>query len=375
MSGPAQNVQNLAMDMKAMVMAAGKGTRLLPLTATRPKPMIPLLNEPILDHMMKSLKDAGIDETIVLVDYLSDKIVRHLGNGERLGMKVEYTTDNIVRGTAGAVKNAASRLREPFIVVSADVLTTIDLRKLISAHESMGTQITMALSRVRDPSQYGVAIMDDTNRVTRFLEKPKREEAFSNLVNAGMYVCEPGVLDIIPDGSQFDFSRNLFPKMLSGGDAIGGHPFDDYWNDVGLPSTYLGATRDMVEGRLESGHSMTVTADDGDMKYGRLVTGSNCSIAASVDIDGFAVLGDNVTLGKNVTISHSVVYSNTEIGDDSVISEAIVGEGAVLGKSVTLDQGVVIGDRTRIGEGSRIGHNIKIWVHSRLGPGTKMLHT
>ena len=361
--------------MKAIVMAAGKGTRLLPLTATRPKPMIPLLNEPILDHMLKSLKNAGIDEATVLVDYLSDSIVRHLGNGERIGMKVEYTTNNIMRGTAGAVKHAASDLHEPFIVVSADVLTTLDFRKLISAHESMGTKITMALSSVRDPSQYGVAIMDDMNRVTRFLEKPKREEAFSSLVNAGMYVCEPGVLELIPERTQFDFSRNLFPAMLSKGEAIGGHPFDDYWNDVGIPSTYLGATRDMVEGRLESGLRNTAAAEYEDMKYGRLVTGSNCSIAASVDIDGFAVLGDNVTLGKNVTISHSVVYSNTEIGDNSVISEAIVGEGAMLGKSVTLDQGVVIGDRTRIGEGSRIGHNIKIWVHSRLGPGTKMLHT
>lgn len=362
--------------MKAIVMAAGKGTRLLPLTATRPKPMIPLMNEPMLDHMMKVLKAAGIDETIVLVDYLSDKIVQHLGDGERMGVKVEYTTDNIRRGTAGAVKNASLTLKEPFVVVSADVLTTINLRKLIDAHSSSGTLITMALASVRDPSQYGVAITDDRNRITRFLEKPKREDAFSDLVNAGMYVCEPGVLELIPDETRFDFSRDLFPLMLSKGEAIGGHRFNNYWNDVGIPSTYLGATRDLMEGRLESGHHETVSVeDDDDTMHGRLVTGSNCSIAASVHIDGFAVLGDNVTLGNDVMLSHSIVYSNTEIGDNSVISEAIIGEGAALGKSVTLDEGVVIGDRTRIGEGSRIGHNIKIWVHSRLGPGTKMLHT
>ncbi len=361
--------------MKAIVMAAGKGTRLLPLTATRPKPMIPILNEPILDHMLKSLKEAGIDEATVLVDYLSDRILGHLEDGSRLGMKVDYTLDNIARGTAGAVKNAASALHDPFIVVSADVLTRIDFRKFVSAHSSTDAPITMALSSVRDPSQYGVAIMDDRNRVTRFLEKPKKEEAFSNLVNAGMYMCDPHILDMIPEGVQFDFSRQLFPLMLSKGVAIGGHPFDEYWNDVGIPSTYLGATRDMVEGRLESGQRTSAAVEEEDMMHGRLVTGSDCSLAASVGIDGFAVLGDNVTLGKNVTISHSVIYSNTEIGDGSIISEAIIGEGVVLGKSVTLDQGVVIGDRTRIGEGSRIGHNIKIWVHSRLGPGTKMLHT
>jgi len=361
--------------MKAIVMAAGKGTRLLPLTATRPKPMIPLMNEPMLDHMMKVLKAAGIDETIVLVDYLSDKIVQHLGDGERMGVKVEYTTDNIRRGTAGAVKNAASALKEPFVVVSADVLTTINIRKFIDAHSSGDSLITMALATVRDPSQYGVAITDDRNRITRFLEKPKREDAFSNLVNAGMYVCEPGVLDLIPDETQFDFSRDLFPLMLSKGAAVGGHAFSNYWNDVGIPSTYIGATRDIMEGRLESGYLETVAVEDDDTMHGRLVTGSNCSIAASVHIDGFAVLGDNVTIGNDVMLSHSIVYSNTEIGDNSVISGAIIGEGAVLGKSVTLDEGVVIGDRTSIGEGSRIGHNIKIWVHSRLGPGTKMLHT
>ncbi|MBX8631536.1 MAG: NDP-sugar synthase [Thermoplasmata archaeon YP2-bin.285] len=360
--------------MKAIVMAAGKGTRLLPITATRPKPMIPLLNEPIMDNMMSVLRNAGIDEAVILVDYLSDRIVNHLGDGKRFGMKIDYTTDNIRRGTAGAVRYAAREMDEPFVVVSADVLTTIDLRKLIKAHEESDARITMALSTVSDPSQYGVAILDGSNRITRFQEKPRREEAFSNLVNAGMYICDPEIVKMIPDNTPFDFSRDLFPRMLSEGELIGGYAFDGYWNDVGLPSTYLGATRDMIEGRVE-GHVSEITADEDEITYGRIVTGSNCSISASVQIDGFAVLGDNVVAGKNVRISHSIIYSNTLIGDNSVISDAIVGEGVILGRDVTLDEGVVIGDRTKIGEGSRIGHNIKIWVHSRLGPGTKMLHT
>ena len=361
--------------MKAIVMAAGKGTRLLPITATRPKPMIPLLNEPILDHMMKVLRESGVTEATVLVDYLSDKIVRHLGDGSKYGMEVQYTTDNIKRGTAGAVKFAAEDISEPFLVVSADVLTTIDLRKFIESHHENRAVVSMALSSVRDPSQFGVAILDENNRVTRFQEKPKREEAFSNLVNAGMYVCAPEAMKLIPADRPSDFSRDLFPLMLSRNDRIYGFTFDSYWNDIGLPSTYLGATRDLIEGRVDGQAAEESISDDEEMKHGRLVTGSNCSISASVQIEGFAVLGDNVSVGKNVKLSHSIIYSNTLIGDNSIISDAIVGEGVILGRSVTLDEGVVIGDRTRIGEDSRIGHNIKIWVRSRLGSGTKMLHT
>jgi len=360
--------------LKAVVMAAGKGTRLLPLTATRPKPMIPLLNEPMIDHMFRVIKDARITECTVLVDYLSDKIVQHVGDGSRYSMSVDYTTDNIKRGTAGAVKFAAREEKEPFLVVSADVLTTIDLRRFIDAHEKSGEVVTMALSEVEDPSQYGVAIVDERERVTRFQEKPRKEEAFSRLVNAGMYVCDPHLLSLIPDDGAFDFSRELFPLMLKREIPIQGYIFENYWNDVGIPSTYLDATRDMVEGKLESGRRIPRGRDD-DMTYGRLVTGRNCYIDASVEIEGFAVLGDDVTVGKDVRISHSIIYSNANIGSSSVISEAIVGEGVSIGDKVILDEGVVIGDRTTIGSESRIGHNIKIWHHSRLGPGTKMLHT
>jgi len=354
-------------------MAAGKGTRLLPLTATRPKPMIPLLNEPIMDHMISVLKHAGIAEATILVDYLSDRIVKHLGDGSSFGMEIDYTTDNIKRGTAGAVRYATRNEKEPFLVVSADVLTTIDLREFIKAHENGEAGITMALSTVSDPTQYGVAVTDERNHIVRFQEKPKKEEAFSNLVNAGMYVCDPNILPLIPEDRPFDFSRDLFPLMLKKGLPIQGFPFQNYWNDVGLPSTYLDATRDMVEGRVYG--EPIVQAEIDEVPHGRLITGDNCTIDASVTIDGFAVLGNNVTLGKNVRISHSIIYSNTQIADGCVISQSIVGEGVQLGKGVVLDEGVVIGDWTRIGSESRIGHNIKIWHHSRIGAGTKMLHT
>ncbi|MEM3852354.1 MAG: NDP-sugar synthase [Methanomassiliicoccales archaeon] len=360
-------------SLKAMVMAAGKGTRLLPLTATRPKPMIPLLNEPIMDRMMENLKKAKIDEAVVLVDYLSDRIVNHLGDGSSHGMHITYTTDNIKRGTAGAVKYAAQSERDTFVVVSADVLTSLDIRKFIDTHLSGEAPVTMALSTVSDPTQFGVAVLDENGMITRFQEKPKREEAFSNLVNAGLYVCEPDILNLIPDNNKFDFSRDLFPLMLQKGMPIAGYQFRDYWNDVGLPSTYLQATSDLVEGRVE-GNFLQVGSID-EVPHGRLITGRNCTIDGSLVIDGFAVLGDNVHIGKNIRISHSIIYSNCSISDGCVISQAILGEGVQLGSGVVLDEGVVVGDWSRVGEDSRIAHNIKIWHHSRIGPGTKMLHT
>lgn len=359
--------------MKAIVMAAGKGTRLLPLTATRPKPMIPILNEPIMDRMLSCLRRAGFREATVLVDYLSDRIVNHLGDGSSFGLEVDYTTDNIKRGTAGAVRFAASKEEEPFLVVSADVLTSLNLEKFVGAHQKSDAGITMALSEVSDPTQYGVAIVDEKGNISRFQEKPSREEAFSNLVNAGLYVCDPEVLSLIPDDRPFDFSRDLFPLMLKKGIPIQGFPFNEYWNDVGMPSTYLSATSDMVEGRIEAVPVITGNLDD--VPHGRLIAGDNCTIDGSVVIEGFAVLGHNVTLGRNVHISHSIIYSGTEIGDGTRISQSILGEGVSIGRNVVLDQGVVIGDGTVIGNESRIGHNIKIWHHSRIGSGTKMLHT
>lgn len=360
--------------MRAIMMAAGKGTRLLPLTATRPKPMMPLLNQPIMDSMLSLVKSAGIDDVTILVDYLSEQIVSHVGDGSKFGLKVDYTADNIRRGTAGAVRNAAEGEKEPFLVVSADVLTTIDLRKMIDAHSNSNAHVTMMLASVSDTSQYGVAMLDERGRITRFHEKPRREDAFSNLVNAGIYVCSPDILPSIPDDTEFDFSRQLFPLMLKSGQQIGGYRFSGYWNDVGMPSTYLAATQDMVDGKLEEDALARKNYSD-EPAYGRLITGRNCHIDASASIDGWAVMGDNVRIGKDVKLSRSIIYSNTQIGDSSLISEAIVGEGVSIDGAVTLDQGVVIGDGTRIGSDSRIGHNIKIWHHSRLGSGTKMLHT
>ncbi len=360
--------------MKAIVMAAGKGTRLLPLTATRPKPMVPILNNPIIDSMLLAVRNAGITDATILVDYLSDQIVHHIGDGSKFNMKVDYTTGNIKRGTAGAVKNAIQNEKEPFVVVSADVLTNIELKEIVDSHTNSNAHVTMMLTKVTDTSQYGVALLDEKDMIVKFQEKPKREDAFSNLVNAGIYVCDPDAFSNVPEGAEFDFSKDLFPLMLRRDMQIHGYSFDGYWNDVGQPSTYLAATEDVVDGRLEKRQDRTLPYPD-EPTFGRLITGRNCEIAASAMIDDFAVLGDNVRIGRGVRLSRCVIYSNSEIGDSSAVSEAIVGEGVTIERAVTLDQGVVIGDMSRIGEESRIGHNIRIWHHSRLGPGTKMLHT
>lgn len=343
------------------------GTRLLPLTIYRPKPMIPFFNKPLMEYMVNNLVEVGVDEIIVLVGYLKEKIIEHFGDGKEFGVEIKYSNgENVKFGTAGALKRAEKFIEGTFIVASSDVLTNLDFKSLLEFHAKKGGIATMALTKVEDPSPYGVAVLDDEGKILYFKEKPRREEAPSNLVNAGIYVFEPEILDLIPKGKPFDFSLNLFPKMLEEGIPIYGFPFDEYWNDVGRPSTYLQATEDVFLGKLKLPQISVGRLKGNVERGGSLFTGSRC-ILRNPKVSGFAVLGDNVEIGRDVKIERSVIFSNVTIEDGAEIREAIIGENVYIGKGVTIEPGSVIGDNSIIEEHSRIGANVKIWADSRVG--------
>ncbi|MGQ9582658.1 MAG: sugar phosphate nucleotidyltransferase [Thermoplasmatota archaeon] len=358
--------------MDVVVMAAGRGTRLLPLTLSRPKPMIPFFNTPLIDYILYGVSRLNVDRVFMLVDYMQEQMMRHCGDGSKYGLHIGYYTNNEPFGTAGACNKVVRELSSPFLVVSGDIVTNLDLGGLISFHESRGGEATIALSRVENPSQYGVALLDEEKRVRRFLEKPSREEAFSNTVNAGVYVLEKEVFREVPPGANLDFSKHLFPRLLERGSALYGYEFQDYWNDIGLPSTYLAASEDAIKGklRLRTIHPRGAPFSNGERA---LITGRNCAIHGSIHVEGFAILGDGVEVGKNVEMSRSIIWSGSRIGDSVRLKETIIGEGCEIGSGTVLDTGCVAGDRCTVGEDCRIGTNIKLWYGSRLGPGTVMI--
>lgn len=353
--------------MQAVLMAGGKGTRLLPLTVYRPKPMIPFFNKPMAEYILKNLVSMGVDEIFILVGYLKERIMEYFGDGSDMGIEIHYSNkDNIKLGTAGATRKVVDKMEDTFIVASSDVLTNLDLRAFYEYHMRKKALATIALSRVDDPTQYGIAIIDNEGRILRFKEKPKPEEAFSNLVNAGIYAFEPEAFDLVPKGQNFDFSKDVFPRMLEDNLPLYGFPFEEYWNDVGRPSSYLQAVHDVFLGRLKLSE-VRVDSLKGNIEYGGAIfTGRRCRIRR-FDVRGFAVLGDNVEVGRNVVIDRSVILSNTIIEEGAEIREAIIGENVHIGKGVQIKEGSVIGDNSVIEEFSKIGSNVKIWVESRIG--------
>ncbi len=353
--------------MKAVVLAGGRGTRLLPLTVYRPKPMIPFFNRPLMEYALLNLISAGVDEVYVLVGYLKERIIDYFGDGGEWGVEIHYSNgDNIKLGTAGATKKVVKHMDDTFFVVSSDVLTNLDLKALYKYHRSKNALATIALSSVDDPTQYGIAIIDSDGRILRFKEKPKQEEAFSNLVNAGIYVFEPEAFDLVPKAKEFDFSKDLFPRMLENDLPLYGFTFNEYWNDIGRPSSYLQATKDVFAGRLALPGLRTESLKGNLEHGGAIVTGRRC-ILRKPDIRGFAVIGDDVEIGRNVKIERSVIFSGVTIEDGAEIKETIIGENVRIGKGVVIQPGSVVGDNTLIEDFSKIGSNVKIWVESRIG--------
>ncbi|MGH2728180.1 MAG: nucleotidyltransferase family protein, partial [Actinomycetota bacterium] len=238
--------------MKAVIMAGGEGTRLRPLTSNQPKPMVPMVNRPLMEHIVLLLKRHGFTDVIVTIQFLASLVRTYFGDGEDLGVSLAYATEETPLGTAGSVKNAEGALDESFLVISGDALTDIDLEKVAAYHREKGALATVVLSRQPDPLEYGIVIADEEGRIERFLEKPGWGQVFTDTVNTGIYILEPEIFRHIPADTPYDFSKDLFPKLLEQGAPVFGYIAEGYWCDVGTIEAYLRAHKDVLERRVQA---------------------------------------------------------------------------------------------------------------------------
>ena len=373
--------------MKAVILAGGYGTRLRPLTYTRPKPMLPLAGKPILQHIIESLADYDFREIIVTENYLSKLIEDYFGDGSKFGVEITYFREDKPLGTAGSVKNAGSCLDDTFIVIQGDNLTDINLKLVTKFHKKRKGVATIALTPVENPTEFGIAELNKRGQIVRFLEKPKPEECFSNLVNTGLYVFEPSILDLIPKDTAYDFSKDLFPSLLEE-EGIYGYEVRGFWSDIGRPKGLLKANRWILsrlrkalkkvpikegvlkEGAVTIGEDATIPA--GARIFGPVIIGGGTKIESDVTIASNSALGQRVKIGRGCTIAGSIIYEDTVIGGDSRINYSIIGESCEIGSAVTLSPNSVIGAGCKIGEKAKILPDTRIWPGIEIVPGSRI---
>ena len=371
--------------MKAVIMAGGFGTRLRPLTAHVPKPLVPVGNVPIMEHTVRLLKRHGFSDLVVLLYFMPETITSHFGDGSRWGVHMTYITPAADLGTAGAVRFAAEESGEPVLVMSADVLTDFDLEAAAAFHRAKGAEATMVLTRVEQPLAYGIVITDEEGRILRFLEKPAWGEVFSDTINTGIYLLEPSVFGAIPPQRPYDFGKELFPALLASGRSLWGHVARGYWRDVGDLTEYRTAHIDLLQGAVgvdipgerHEGAGHTVWLDEGArVDYsarltGSVIVGRNAHIAPGARV-GNSVIGADSLVHAGADIQGSVLWDGVEIGAGAVIKEAVIGRKTIVRANAFLAEGVVIADSCRIGEGSVVKANVKVWPYKEVEDGATL---
>jgi mannose-1-phosphate guanylyltransferase/phosphomannomutase len=367
--------------LKAIVMAGGKGTRLRPLTCDRPKPMVPVVNRPMLEHVIDLLKIHGFHNIIATLYYMPDVIEDYFGDGNRFGVTMHYSVESTPLGTAGSVKACERYLDSTFLVISGDALTDIHLIEAVEFHKSKGAIATIILTRVTTPLEYGVVITDNDSRITRFLEKPSWSEVFSDTVNTGIYILEPEALRLFDAGQQFDFSKNLFPLILKKGLPLFGYVADGYWSDVGNIEQYRQTHYDILQGLVEIsipgdeiaegiyiGTGTEIHSNAG--LAGPMIIGDHCRIRQNVDISPGTVIGHNNILSEGVSLKRSVLWDDSFFGKDAELRGAIVCSKASLKEKSKVFEGSVVGSGSILGVRSIIKPGVKIWPEKLIDAGT-----
>ena len=340
--------------MKAMALAAGKGTRLFPLTGEVPKPMAPIVDTPIIEHIFSLLASHGVKEVNVNVHYLADTLLKAYGEESRVnGMSVNLSREDTLLGTAGGVKRLAGRFDETFVVVSGDALTDVDIGELVAFHKERGALATIALRRVFDTSEFGVVMVDGDGNILGFQEKPDPKEAISTLANTGIYVFEPRALDYIPEDTFFDFAQDVFPKFLENGERFVGYQGDFYWSDIGTLQAYRQAQYDVLSDKVK-------VEIPGEKRGESLWVGEDAQIHPTVKMDGYVVVGRDAVVGRdvvlagdvtvgsdcwirpNATIKRSILLPGASVGDGAYLEDCIVGHGYDVRAGETIRGGALI---------------------------------
>jgi mannose-1-phosphate guanylyltransferase len=337
-----------------MVLAAGKGTRLFPLTGEIPKPMAPVVGKPIIQHIFELLAETELEEVHVNVHYLADNILDAYGNTTDInGTKIYMTREDKLVGTAGSVKQIADRFDETFVVIMGDALTDIDVREVVAFHKERAAIATLALVRVADTSQYGVVELNSEQNIARFQEKPHPGEALSNLANTGIYVLEPEALDYIPGNTFFDFARDVFPRLMEAGETIAGYESNSYWSDIGNLGAYKAAQRDALSGRVR-------LRIPGERLDEGLWVDRSTHLPSTVTLEGRMMIGRDVVIGRGATL----------IGDTTVGSGCWVRSGATIKRSILLP-GSFVGEGAHL-EDCVVGHGYHVRPRERIRGGALM---
>ena len=367
-------------------MAGGEGTRLRPLTSNQPKPMVPVVGKPCMEHILELLRAHGLEDVIVTVAFLPQAIRAYFRDGEGLGLRIEYSVEESPLGTAGSVRLASGALDDTFVVISGDALTDIDLSRLVAFHKEKGAAATIGLKSVENPLEFGIVVTDEDGRIERFLEKPSWGQVFSDTINTGIYVLEPEVLKHIPDDRPYDFSKELFPLLLEMGRPLYGFVCDGYWQDIGDLDQYRQANFDALDGsvrlsipgiRLRGNVWIGegVELDDLDVVEGPAFVGANCRIAADATVGPYSVLGPSVTLRERARTAHSVVDASSHIGRSSLVEGAILGRSCDIRAHVRIHEGVAIGDNVTIGSESVVMPGVRIYPYKEVDSGTQIFES
>ncbi|WP_438444489.1 sugar phosphate nucleotidyltransferase [Gorillibacterium sp. sgz5001074] len=358
--------------MKAVIMAGGKGTRLRPLTCNVPKPMVPLLDKPVMEYAIELLKRHGITEIAVTVQHLPEVIRRYFGDGSEFGVRLHYFEEEAPLGTAGSVKNAEEFLDETFLVLSGDALTDYDLGAAVRFHKTKRATATLVLARVDVPLEFGVVMTDPKDRVVRFLEKPGWGEVFSDTVNTGIYILEPEVLRCFDRGMEFDFSKELFPMLLMMDRPMYGYRAEGYWSDIGNLAQYRQTQIDMLDGKVKvaiRGREVApkvwvgegVQAGRSAVLSGPAFVGRDCVLDDGVRIGAYSVIGAGSMLMREAIVERSVLWGQTVLEAHAEAKGAVLGRQSVVGAGALVEEGAVVGDNSRIGGKSIIRDGAKIW--------------
>lgn len=363
--------------MKAVIMAGGQGTRLRPLTSNQPKPMIPIVNTPCMEHIIGLLKHHGVEEIVVTLQFLPQVIQDYFGDGSDWGVKIHYSVEDAPLGTAGSVKLAEEHFDERFLIISGDALTDVDLTAAIAFHDERGSEATMVLKSVENPLEFGIVITEEDGRISRFLEKPAWGQVFSDTINTGIYILEPGVMQEIPPNVEYDFSKELFPKLLAAERPLYGYVTEDYWEDIGTLEQYQKAQRDVLDGlvggvrppgvRLRENIYVGRRAQvEDDNLEGPVVIGENARISAEAEIGPYSVIASNTVVGAGAKIERSTIAEGSFVDEGAELRETMLGRSCFIQARARLLERSALGDDVTVGEGATVAPEVKIFPHKTI---------
>jgi len=351
--------------MKALILIGGMGTRLRPLTCETPKPLLPIVNRPFLEYQLRLLKKYGIKDVVLCVGYMSHEFEKYFVDGKKYGMNIKYMHEQHPLGTGGALKNAEKYIDSTTVILNGDILTDIDLKSMIKFHKDKKSKVTIGLTRVKDPTVFGLIETDKNGKIERFLEKPSWDEVTCNTINTGVYIFEPEVMGYIPEGINYSVERGLFPNLLRDGVGIYGYTYKGYWMDIGTIDKYLQANYDMMMCNIDFTLPGKMVQDNlwvgKKLKWGKnieltgkLICGDSVTVGESVQIQGNVCMGNNVVIGKGCQIADSVILDNTILGEGVKIEKVIIGKDCRVGANSFISCKTTLGNNSVISKYSRL---------------------